>query len=179
MSKPFELIYSTQSTGFVDGLAYANPRFFSTPRAGVSKVSVVGDWPLVVAAYEDAGIPVELLDIAPVGSGKGISVPIIHASADPGAVVIPGDWESLTWQKLRSLASSVSNEPIKNSDEAKAAINVELKRRWLDAPNDDANGLTHRELNADLTELGIEIDPADTAAQKLAKRDESRAAKGA
>lgn len=177
MSKPFELIYSAQSAGFVDGLAYANPRYFSTPRAGVSKVFVVGDWPLVVAAYEDAGVPVEQLDIAPVGPGKGVTAPVVHTSDDPFTVTIPDDWESLNWQKLRSLASSVSSEPIKNSDEAKAAINAELKRRWLDAPNEDAGGLTHRELNADLTELGIEIDPADTAAQKLAKRDEAREAR--
>lgn len=60
--KPIELVYSTQHTDYIDGRAYSNPRFFSTPRSGVSKVLLVGDWPNVRAAYEALGIPVERVD---------------------------------------------------------------------------------------------------------------------
>lgn len=62
MTKPIELIYSTQAGDFLAGRAYSNPRFFSTPRTGVSKVLIVGEWPKIVAAYEAMGVPVERLD---------------------------------------------------------------------------------------------------------------------
>lgn len=132
MTKPIELIYSQQSTGFVAGRAYSNPRFFTTPRENVSKVFVVGDWPKIVAAYEALGVPVERLDAAPTAEDKPLpAAPIINTADKPEEVVIPEDWEDLTWQKLRSLAASVSSTPVKNSDEAKAAIRAELDRRAM------------------------------------------------
>jgi hypothetical protein len=45
------------------------------------------------------------------------------------AVAIPGDWQSLSWQERRSLASQLSDEPITNGEQANAAIEAELKRR--------------------------------------------------
>lgn len=60
-----ELIYSQQDSDFVKGRAYSNPRFFSTPRQGVSKVYIVGDWPNIREAYEALGVEVEQLDKAP------------------------------------------------------------------------------------------------------------------
>lgn len=182
MSKPIELIYSQQSTGYVEGRAYSNPRYFSTPRAGVSKVYVVGDWPNIVAAYEAMGVPVERLDVAPVGeTSRNVERPIVHTAENTGAVAIPDDWEGLAWQKLRSLASQVSTTPIKNSDEAKAAIRAELDRRTapaidpLDVPQAEALGLTIRELNSGLTALGVGWDADTTPAEKLRMRDEARA----
>ena len=38
------------------------------------------------------------------------------------AVAIPGDWQSLSWQERRSLASQLSDEPITNGEQANAAI---------------------------------------------------------
>ncbi len=49
--KTFELIYSTQHTDYIEGRAYSNPRFFSSPRSGVTKVLIVGDWPNIVEAH--------------------------------------------------------------------------------------------------------------------------------
>lgn len=60
-----ELIYSQQSSDFDKSKAYANPRFFTTPRHDVSRVFIVGDWPEIVAAYEALNVPVERLDEAP------------------------------------------------------------------------------------------------------------------
>lgn len=59
-----ELIYSQQSSDFVPGRAYSNPRFFTTPRVDVAKVYLVGDWPKIQDAYEALGVPVERLDAA-------------------------------------------------------------------------------------------------------------------
>jgi len=60
-----ELVYSQQSSDFDKSKAYANPRFFTTPRQDVGRVFIVGDWPEIVAAYEALGVSVERLDEAP------------------------------------------------------------------------------------------------------------------
>lgn len=44
-------------------------------------------------------------------------------------VGIPDDWRSLSWQIRRSIASKISTTPIRNADEADAAIAAELERR--------------------------------------------------
>lgn len=140
MSKTIELIYSQQATDFIPGRAYSNPRFFTSPRSGVSKVFLVGDWPNIRAAYENLGIPVERLDAS--AAGRQVSnIPLAPAPArataeDPGSVVIPEGWEALPWSKpgpdgltLRGLASSISPVPVLNKAEATAAIEAELARR--------------------------------------------------
>lgn len=186
MSKSIELIYSQQADGFVEGRAYSNPRFFSTPRQGISKVFLVGDWPAIEAAYKAMGVPVERLDAAP-RSAPVIAIPPPKTGENPGAVIIPDGWRDLPWSKgnggltLRGLASSVSATPVINSAGAVTAIEAELKRRTLDVPNADANGLTLRELHADLEALGADYTPGDAPADLLALRDlhrEERAAAG-
>lgn len=42
---------------------------------------------------------------------------------------IPDDWRELAWPALKSLASKVSDETIKNKDDAVAAIELEVERR--------------------------------------------------
>ena len=67
-----ELIYSKQKSGFDPGKTYRNPQHFERPEIGVTSVTVVGDWPNVVVAHEEAGIDVQVIDapkIAIVGSG--------------------------------------------------------------------------------------------------------------
>ena len=54
-----KVIYSAQRNGFVPGNVYRNPRYFERVNTdGVNKITVIGDWPNVVAAYEAAGIEV-------------------------------------------------------------------------------------------------------------------------
>lgn len=48
---------------------------------------------------------------------------------DRGVVVIPDGWEGLSWPERRSLASQVSDNPIRNGEDANAAITAELARR--------------------------------------------------
>jgi|GEM_PF-1113453 len=185
MSKPIELIYSQQASDFVEGRAYSNPRFFTTPRSGVSKVYLVGDWPNIRAAYENKGIPVEQLGAAPAPPPPAAAMR--GPEEDPGGVVIPDDWSDLPWSKpdveggltLRGLASSVSPTPVLNKVMAKEAIEAELARRVssvdpLDNPQAEASGLTLREIHADLSALGVQW--ADEGpAELLQMRDEARA----
>lgn len=186
MSKEFTIFYSQQASGFIPGQAYANPRFFSSPRSGVSKVFLVGDWPDIRAAYENLGVPVERLD-ASAAEQHASNIPLAPApgntaAEDPGSVVIPDGWQSLHWKKVRALANAISPAPVKNSDEAAEVITAELARRAavdapvdpLDVPQPTACGLTLRELHADLTALGVQWAPDASPAQLLADRDEAR-----
>lgn len=176
MSKQLELTYSQQAGDFIKGRAYSNPRFFSTPRSGVSKVFIVGDWPDIVAAYTALGVPVERLDQAPAAVAT-VAVPAPAAPVDTGSVQIPDDWRDLPWSRgnggltLRGMASSVSPVPVINSAMAIAAIEAELKNRALDVPHDDAGGLTLRQLRADIAGMGLEVDPAMSPADLLALSD--------
>lgn len=55
------LIYTCRTEGFEPDGLYRNPRFFQGPEKGVSSVSVEGEWPEIVEAYEALDIPVEEL----------------------------------------------------------------------------------------------------------------------
>jgi hypothetical protein len=59
------VIYSDQASGHEPGKAYSNPRYFESIRRGATSVTVVGDYPNVVAAAEALGIPCEVIPNAP------------------------------------------------------------------------------------------------------------------
>lgn len=69
------------------------------------------------------------------GKTKRINVTDYNGETDtiPGVpvesstVMIPDDWESLSWQQLRSLAARVSPTPIHGRAEAVAAIREHLE----------------------------------------------------
>lgn len=174
MAKGIELYYSRQKSDFIEGRAYSNPRFFSGPRQGVTKVYLDGDWPKIEAAYRTLGVPVERIDPeamvavdkkAPPPGVKSI-VPTIPED-ERSAIYIPDDWRDLGWTKptegrditLRGLAAMFSAEPVLNKAQATAAIEAELERRTNAEPA-ASNGLTRREMNADLEVAGVEIEPA-------------------
>lgn len=55
-----ELTYSNQLADFDLAKRYRNPEHFDKPEAGVTSVLVIGDWPVVVDAYETLGIEVSV-----------------------------------------------------------------------------------------------------------------------
>jgi hypothetical protein len=55
-----ELIYTKQRTGFEKGKFYRNPEFFRTVERGVTKVTVIGDYPAVVEAYQAVKVDVDV-----------------------------------------------------------------------------------------------------------------------
>lgn len=184
-AKAFELIYSQQKSGFVEGRAYANPRFFTSPREGVTKVLIVGNWPNIELAYAAKGVPVEVIDGQSVlaGPAPATLAPPKPAAEDPASVVIPGNWKELGWSKpnaegltLRGLASSLSAVPVLNKEAAYAAIEGELKRRWLDEEHAEAGGLTRRELHADLTAMNADWGDIEDPVGLLRMRDQARSA---
>jgi hypothetical protein len=58
-----ELTYSSQTTDFDPDRRYRNPQYFDKPESGVTKVTVVGDWPAVVEAYKAAKVEVDVVEL--------------------------------------------------------------------------------------------------------------------
>jgi hypothetical protein len=141
-----ELIYSRQATDFIKGRAYSNPRFYSAPRRGVTKVFLVGEWPKIEADYRALGVPVERLDEAAVSAKpqpepsaeEALARLSAQTTADERAkIYIPDDWRGLPWTRpaegrdltLRGLGAMFSDAPVINKAQAVAAITAELARR--------------------------------------------------
>lgn len=141
-----ELIYSRQASDFIKGRVYSNPRFYASPRRGVTKVYLVGDWPKIEADYRALGVPVERLD-EEAASAKPKPEPsaeealarlTAQTAADERALIyIPDDWRDLPWTRptadrdltIRGLACMLSDAPVINKAQAVAAIQAELNRR--------------------------------------------------
>jgi hypothetical protein len=130
-----ELVYAREAQVLNGGQAQRNPRYFTEPEDGVSRVVLVGYWPKIEDAYLARGVTVTHygrpeLDRKPATTGL-----ITTQAEDPAAVVIPDDWQSLPWSQtgrgasLRALAAAVSPTPILNKPQAVEAISAELARR--------------------------------------------------
>ena len=53
-----QIIYSTRRVANMEGRTLKNPRYFSGPVKGATKVYINGDWPQVRKAYEAEGVSV-------------------------------------------------------------------------------------------------------------------------
>lgn len=106
-----ELIYTKQRTGFEPGKFYRSPQHFDRPELDVTRVTVIGDWPNIVAAYEEAGVEVEVVE-APklvVIGGNGIDSQVLSAlRQDLEAVGI--------------IVESLSNGELQKPDEGETAL---------------------------------------------------------
>lgn len=68
---PMELVYTNQLDGFQPNKRYRVPGLFRSVERDATAVTVVGDYPEIVTAYEDAGVDVEVVELpAPVVVGK-------------------------------------------------------------------------------------------------------------
>lgn len=92
---PMELVYTTQLDGFEPGKRYRVPGLFRSIERDATAVTVVGDYPEIVTAYEDAGVDVEVVELpAPVvvgtqamASGE-LSQLLAALQAESGAMVL-------------------------------------------------------------------------------------------
>jgi len=67
---PMKLVYTNQLDGFEPGKRYRVPGLFRSIERDATTVTVVGDYPEIVTAYEDAGVDVEVVELpAPVVVG--------------------------------------------------------------------------------------------------------------
>ncbi|MDW8843945.1 hypothetical protein ORA50_27335 [Pseudomonas carnis] len=66
-----ELVYTNQLDGFQPNKRYRVPGLFRSVERDATAVTVVGDYPEIVTAYEDAGVDVEVVELpAPVVVSK-------------------------------------------------------------------------------------------------------------
>lgn len=140
--RDFELVYVNINTGYpkAPNRGFSNPRHFVSVRIDVTRVIVVGDWPRVVKAYTEAGVPVmqvaSVEDLKSVTDFQPTDGAIIHppqtTENDPSEVEIPEDWMEFSWPAKRGLAKDIDGESYpKNKAEAELIIQNELDRRKL------------------------------------------------
>jgi hypothetical protein len=55
----------------------------------------------------------------------------VETKEERAAVVIPDDWRGLAWPALKSLASKLSDEPIRDKDDAVKAVEAEVAARGV------------------------------------------------
>lgn len=60
---PMELVYTNQLDGFQPGKRYRVPGLFRSVERDATAVTVVGDYPEIVTAYEEAGVDVEVIEL--------------------------------------------------------------------------------------------------------------------
>ena len=90
-----ELVYTNQLDGFEPGKRYRVPGLFRSIERDATAVTVVGDYPEIVTAYEDAGVDVEVVELpAPVvfsaqavASGE-LTMLLADLQAESGAMVL-------------------------------------------------------------------------------------------
>jgi hypothetical protein len=86
------------------------------------------------------------------------------------------DFEGWGWRRADALDHDGDGKKGGSKKKAKAA---DTATDPLDVPNEDAGGLTKRELHADAEALGIEIDPLGAVADLFAQVQAAKAAKTA
>jgi hypothetical protein len=121
-----KVIYSRERVDLESGDRYQNPSWFLDRVEGATRVIVHGDYPAIVDAYRKAGVPVTVDGLE--GDAEPLE-PALGAAQRALDPAIPADWRDLDWPELRSLASKVSEEPIKTKEDAVDAIEAELERR--------------------------------------------------
>lgn len=119
-----EIVYTRSKSGTGPGRIARNPRFFDGHiEDGATRVFIVGKWPAIIAAYKAAGIEVEEIGGEPVWKPPKRPAPV------PDEIDIPEDWRDLSWQAKRSLAKSLTDVPVINSEQAREVIEAEIERR--------------------------------------------------
>jgi hypothetical protein len=122
------LVYSRENLASLPEGEFRNPRFFSGPEEGVDTVFVGPEWPRIAEAYAGAGV-----DVRPLSVG---AAPALADAPEAQSVVIPADWETLPFTQrrgedglsLKGLAASLTDDPIRNKDDALAAIRAAIAR---------------------------------------------------
>lgn len=132
-----ELVFSTQRRNFEKGRHYQNPAYFEGrfPQ-GTSHVYVLGDWPKVIDAAEEAGINyTQLVEGAPISWKDGV------APAEPGQglVEIASTWRQFGNQRIIELATAIAQRDVANRKQAVRIIEDELDRRNPNSEEDETN----------------------------------------
>ncbi|QHD05535.1 hypothetical protein [Pseudomonas sp. R76] len=90
-----ELVYTNQLEGFEPGKRYRVPGLFRSIERDATAVTVVGNYPEIVTAYEDVGVDVEVVALPepvvvgmPVEASSELSKLLAALQAENGAMVL-------------------------------------------------------------------------------------------
>lgn len=131
-----EFFYGLHTRKESQGKVFRNASLFQAPDPRATRVFVDGNWPKIFHAYNALGIQVIPINLNASGyatAAGGIPetayLPTSERREEQSRVEIPDDWELAGWVELRRLASSVSDHPIINKEQAIRAIQAEIERR--------------------------------------------------
>lgn len=110
-----ELIYTNRLMGLDPAKVWANGRFFTSCRSGVTRVFLDGNFPDIRLAYEAIGVPVERYEPEPIEEPPPVSA---------AGVDIPADWRDLPWTRaaepggltMRGLVSQIGGKAVNRAD---------------------------------------------------------------
>lgn len=189
-----ELIYTKQRSGFESGKFYRSPQHFDRPELEVTRVTVVGDWPNIVAAYEEAGVEVEVVEapkVAVIG-GNGIdpqalaalrqdleAVGIIIKSLPTGELQKPDEGETAlalfdaltkVSESFESLAAERDGLIVKSRDLTSANEQLLLEVKGLKdaaAKNNEADEIQELKIKLDSAGVSYRANASKETLQKL------------
>lgn len=132
------LIYTEQSTDLPKGYSYSNPVYFSTPRAGIARVLVHGDFPHIVDAYSNLKPPVPVEEISELPKADAGS----SATLKPSNSLTGGETKVPALGKGQTLTTPTPTQPEPASGEAQlsGAVNTNGTSLTTDVPPAQAAG---------------------------------------
>lgn len=83
-----ELVYTNQLDGFEPGKRYRVPGLFRSVERDATAVTVIGDYPDIVKAYEEAGVEVEVVDMVRPASVLAVGSDQPHVDALVGRLQV-------------------------------------------------------------------------------------------
>lgn len=98
-------------------------------RDGDSQVMTLGLTKGEAEQWIEDQVAVETGRLVPMQTAAPAEPVVVPDNTNVGDVTIPDDWRSMSWQDRRSLASKLTTEPIRNGEEANAAIEAALAKR--------------------------------------------------
>ena len=192
MEISMELVYTNQLDGFEPGKRYRSPGLFRSVERDATAVTVVGDYPQIVAAYEDAGVEVKVIELpaAAVVSSRAVASDelnklLAELRAENGAVVLlidgleageihrpeSGDLALRLFEGLGAIHASVGELTIERND-LRSTIDTlrdeieTLKKAAIVLP-DDAGEIAALKARLDKAEVQYRANASKESLEKL------------
>ena len=190
---PMELVYTNQLDGFEPGKRYRVPGLFRSIERDATAVTVVGDYPEIVTAYEDAGVDVEVVALPEpvvVGTQAAVSGELSQLLAalqdESGAMVLlvdgleageihrpeSGELALRLFDVLGTIHASVGEltterDGLALTVDALRAEVVALKKSALTPPDDEAGEISALKAKLDEAKIQYRANASKESLEKL------------
>lgn len=188
-----ELVYTNQLDGFEPGKRYRVPGLFRSVERDATAVTVVGNYPEIVTAYEDVGVDVEVVALPepvvvgmPVEASSELSKLLAALQAENGAMVLlidgleageihrpeSGDLALRLFEVLGTIHASVGELTSERDglaltvDALRAEVEA-LKKSALTPPADEAGEITALKAKLDDANIQYRANASKESLEKL------------